>query len=230
MPRVVPVGRLSAVGAFVALALAGCAAGASPSPSSQAASPSASAAAASPSASASAEASASPSGSAEASASASASAGASGGASAGPSGVAGADLTVTGVDYAFAGIPDGVDAGTVLGFRNEGDEVHEMIVVRINDDVSQSLPELLALPQEEAMQLVQNVGVAIANPGEDAEETVTLTEEGNYGMICFIPLGTTSLPEGSGGPPASGEPLPSGIGSGPPHFTLGMLKQFSVGG
>jgi plastocyanin len=230
MPRVLPVGRLSAVGAFVALALAGCAAGASPSPSSQAASPSASAAAASPSASASAEASASPSGSAEASASASASAGASGGASAGPSGVAGADLTVTGVDYAFAGIPDGVDAGTVLGFRNEGDEVHEMIVVRINDDVAQSLPELLALPQEEAMQLVQDVGMAVANPGEDAEETVTLTEEGNYGMICFIPLGTTSLPEGSGGPPASGEPLPSGIGSGPPHFTLGMLKQFSVGG
>ena len=230
MPRVVPVGRLSAVGAFVALALAGCAAGASPSPSSQAASPSASAAAASPSASASAEASASPSSSAEPSASASASAGASGGASAGPSGVAGADVTVTGVDYAFAGIPDAVDAGTVLGFRNEGDEVHEMVVVRINDDVAQTLPELLALPQEEAMQLVQNVGVAIANPGEDAEETVTLTEEGNYGMICFIPLGTTSLPEGSGGPPASGEPLPSGIGSGPPHFTVGMLKQFSVGG
>jgi hypothetical protein len=135
---------------------------------------------------------------------------------------------VTGVDYAFAGIPDAVESGTVLGFRNGGNEVHEMVVVRINDDVAQTLPELLALPQEEAMKLVQQVGFAIADPGEDAEETVTLAEDGNYGMICFIPLGTTSVPEGT--PPPSGEPMPSGIGSGPPHFTMGMLKQFTVGG
>jgi plastocyanin len=228
MPRVLPVGRLSAVGAFVALALAGCAAGASPSPSSQAASPSASAAAASPSASASAEASASPSGSAEASASASASAGAgaSGGASAGPSGVAGADITVTGVDYAFAGIPDAVDAGTVLGFRNEGDEPHEMAVFRINDDVELSIQELLALPEDEVGEMVQQTGFAIADPGEDAEETVTVAEAGNYAMLCFIPVGTTSIPEGT--PPPSGEPMPSGVGSGPPHFTVGMVKQFNV--
>ncbi len=226
MPRT-HVRRLSAVGSFAALVLAGCAAGSSASPAastaaSAAASPSASASAA---ASASGDASASPSGSADASASASA--GASGGASAEPSGVAGADMTVTGVDYAFAGIPDQVDAGTVLGFRNNGNEVHEMVVVRINDDVAQTLPELLALPQEEAMELVQQVGRAIADPGEDAEETVTLAEAGNYGMICFIPIGTTSVPEGT--PPPSGAPVPSGVGSGPPHFTVGMIKQFTVG-
>ena len=220
MPRVVPAGRLSAVGAFVALALAGCAAGASPSPSSQAASPSASA----PAASASASASASPSGSAEASASASASTG--GGASAGPSGIAGADITVTGVDYAFAGIPDAVDAGTVLGFRNEGEEPHEMVVFRINDDVELSIQELLALPEEEVGEMIQHTGFALAAPGEDAEETVTVAEAGNYAMLCFIPVGTTSIPEGT--PPPSGEPMPSGIGSGPPHFTVGMVKQFAV--
>ena len=220
MPRVVPAGRLSAVGAFVALALAGCAAGASPSPSSQAASPSASA----PAASASASASASPSGSAEASASASASTG--GGASAGPSGIAGADITVTGVDYAFAGIPDAVDAGTVLGFRNEGEEPHEMVVFRINDDVELSIQELLALPEVEVGEMIQHTGFALAAPGEDAEETVTVAEAGNYAMLCFIPVGTTSIPEGT--PPPSGEPMPSGIGSGPPHFTVGMVKQFTV--
>jgi plastocyanin len=224
MPRV-PVRRLSAVGSFAALVLAGCAAGSSPSPAaSTAASPSASASA-SASAAASMDASASPSGSADASASASA--GASGGASAGPSGVAGADITVTGVDYAFAGIPDQVEPGTVLGFRNSGNEVHEMVVFRINDDVELTLQELLALPQEESSELVQQVGFAIADPGEDAEETVTLAEAGNYGMLCFIPIGTTSVPEGT--PPPSGAPLPSGIGSGPPHFTAGMIKQFTVG-
>jgi len=227
MPRVVPVGRLSAVGAFVALALAGCAAGASPSPSSLAASPSAAsspAASASASAYASASTGASPSGSAEASSSASA--GASGGSSAAPSGVADADITVTGVDYAFAGIPDAVDAGSVLGFRNQGSEVHEMVVFRINDDVEQTIQELLALPQDQSAELVTQTGFAIANPGEDAEETATVAEAGRYAMLCFIPIGTTSVPEGT--PPPSGAPLPSGFGSGPPHFTVGMVKEFAV--
>jgi plastocyanin len=187
------------------LAIVGCTPGASPSPqaASPAASPSASAAA-SASPSGSAEASGAPSGSAEASAEA--------------SGVAGADITVSAVDYAFAGIPDGVPPGTVLGLRNDGNEVHEMLVYRINDDVVQTLPEILALPQEEALKLITEVGGAIAAPGEDAEDTVTVDEAGAYAMICAIPFGTTEMPEGS--PPPAG---------GAPHFTAGMAKAFSVG-
>ena len=111
MPRTIPLGR-PAAGLLASLALAGCAAAQSPSPS--AASPAASSAA--PSASASAVASAS------------------GGASPGGS-AAEADVTVSGVEYAFEDLPESVDAGTVLGFQNEGQEVHEMTVFRVNDDV-----------------------------------------------------------------------------------------------
>ena len=203
----------ASVWALIALSVAACAGAASPSP--QAASPVAATPAA---ASATADASPAASESAEASGSPAASAGA----GAGPSGAPGADITVAGVDYAFAGIPDVVPAGTALGFRNDGSEVHEMAVFRINDDVELSLQELLALPEEEAMEAVQNVGHAIAMPGETAEDLVTVEEAGNYGMICFIPVGTTEMPEG---PPGESSEEPSG----PPHFTVGMLKAFTVG-
>jgi len=210
--------RLCAGWTVVAMAIAACTPAASPLP--QASSPAASPPAASASVAASPEASASPSVSAEASASPSATAAA----SAEASGVTGADITVQGVDYAFAGIPDDVPAGTSLGFRNAGNEVHEMIVFRLNDDVTQSLPELLALPQEEAMKLVTQVGVAFAGPGEDAEDVVTVEEPGTYGMACFIPLGTRELPQESPGASAAASP-PAG---GPPHFVIGMLKAFTV--
>lgn len=228
------VARLAAASAFVAATIA-CTPGAATSPQAASAPASAPAASASAGASPSADASASaaPSGSAGASGSPSAS----GGATAEPSGVADADITVTGLDYAFAGIPDDVPAGSSLGLRNEGTEVHEMLVIRINDDVTQTFQELLALPQAEAMELATTVGHTFANPGEDGEDVVTVDEPGNYGMVCFIPMGTTSLPEGSPGasagaspdaaagasPAASGE-----LGSGPPHFALGMVKAFTV--
>ena len=202
--------------ALAALAVSACAGGASPVASSPAA-----ASASAPAASASADTSAAPS--ASGSPEASASAGASAGPSAEPSGVAGADITVQGVDYAFAGIPDDVPAGSALGFRNVGNEVHEMQVFRINDDVAQTLPELLALPQEEAMKLVTMVGFTFAAPGEDGEDVVTVEEPGIYGMACFIPVGTREMPEESpGASPAAS------MGSGPPHFAVGMLKTFTV--
>lgn len=128
---------------------------------------------------------------------------------------------MTAVDYAFAGIPDVVSTGTTLGLRNAGSEVHEMQVFRLNDDVAQTLPELLALPQEEAMKLITMVGGTFAGPGEDGEDAVTVEEAGNYGMACFIPVGTREMPEGS--------PGASQGATGPPHFVVGMLKAFTVG-
>jgi plastocyanin len=136
-----------------------------------------------------------------------------------------ADVTVVGVDYAFEEMPDSVTAGTTLGFRNDGAELHEMLVFRKNDDVPQSFEELLALPEDEALQFVTEKGVAFAEPGQAAAETVTVDEAGDYLMVCFIPVGTTTMP--STDPGASGEPsLPSG----PPHVAEGMFKTFTVGG
>jgi uncharacterized cupredoxin-like copper-binding protein len=187
--------------AALAITLAACG-GASSSPSVSAAP-----ASVEPSAAASAE--SSPAASVEGSASASAS--------------AGAEITVTAVDFKFEGVPAEVASGTAMRLTNQGQEVHEMVVVRKLPTTTQSFEELLAMPEDEALKLVENIGVAFAEPGETSQEVVTTGEAGDYLMLCFIPAGTTSLP--SMDPNASDAPS---LGTGAPHFTLGMLQEFSV--
>ena len=121
-------------------------------------------------------------------------------------------IEATGVDYEYEGIPDTVPAGVVaVTFSNEGQEMHEIGVVRINDDVTMPLEELAALPPEQSMSMITFTGVAFAAPGET--DTVFLEmEPGRYGAACFIPQGTTHDSEGNG----------------PPHMTLGMLKEFEA--
>ena len=82
---------------------------------------------------------------------------------------------------------------------------------------------LLQLPQDQVQGLVEDIGFAYAEPGQTATDVVTAGEPGDYLMICFIPAGTTSLP--SIDPNASEAPS---LGTGAPHFTLGMLQEFTV--
>ena len=129
------------------------------------------------------------------------------------------ELAVTAVDYAFEGAPATLAAGTYSALlTNEGNEQHEMIVFRKADGVTESIPELLELPEEEAETKIAFAGAAFAPPGESGGSLIEL-EPGQYGMVCFIPVGTTADvdPEAAEG----GE-------SGPPHFTQGMLTEFTV--
>ena len=133
----------------------------------------------------------------------------------------GSAVEVVGVDYAFQGIPPTATVGTSFSLRNEGQEAHELVLVRKNPDVTLSFDELLALPEDQALNQVAFLGQVAANPGETASGTVTADAPGDYLAICFIPQGLTQLPEGSLGPDAS---LPAGA----PHFTLGMRQEFTV--
>ena len=133
----------------------------------------------------------------------------------------GSAVEVVGVDYAFQGIPPTATVGTSFSLRNEGQEAHELVLVRKNPDVTLSFDELLALPEDQAFNQVAFLGQVAANPGETAPGTVTADAPGDYLAICFIPQGLTQLPEGSLGPEAS---LPAGA----PHFTLGMRQEFTV--
>jgi len=193
---------LAPAGLTLALALAACGGG-SASPSASSAPAASAPASVGPSASAGAPASPSASGS--------------------PGASAAADITVTAVDFKFEGVPDEVASGTTFGLTNGGQEVHEMVVVRKLPTTTQSFEELLALPQDQATALVEDVGFAFAEPGTTAAQTVTAGEPGEYLMVCFIPAGTTSLPSLD---PNSSE-APS-LGTGAPHFTLGMTKEFTV--
>lgn len=129
-------------------------------------------------------------------------------------------MSVTGIDYEFQGVPDTVTAGILaLDFTNEGSEVHEMVVFRISDGVTESIGELLDLPEEEVGQKIQFVGSAFAEPGSGAVGFVELSA-GNYAIVCFIPVGATNA-----------EALESGeLGESPPHFTQGMVAEFTVEG
>jgi type II secretory pathway component PulK len=75
-----------------------------------------------------------------------------------------------------------------------------------------SAAELLALREQEALAMVQIVGITYAAPGETTTTFVD-AQPGRYFAACFLPEGTT----------------PTAEGHGPPHFTPGMLEEFTVG-
>ena len=126
-------------------------------------------------------------------------------------------IEVTAVDYSFQGVPSTVEAGRVgFAFSNEGKELHEFLLLRKNDDTTESFEQLLELPEEQAQAKVSEMGAAFAFPGGSDARLVDL-EAGEYMAICFIPVGLT--PEA-----AQSDQEPQG----PPHFTQGMRAEFTV--
>jgi hypothetical protein len=122
-------------------------------------------------------------------------------------------IEATGVDYEFEGIPETVPSGVVaLTLHNEGEESHEIGLVRINDDVTAPIEELIALPEEEAFSMVTFIGRAASEPGESDTVFLRMEEAGRYGAVCFYPQGTTHDVEGTG----------------PPHAALGMVSEITV--
>jgi hypothetical protein len=122
-----------------------------------------------------------------------------------------AQLDVDGVDYGFEGLPSEVAAGRVaIRFTNatDHDEPHELVLFRIADGATETVEELLALPEEEAASKMSPAGVVFADaPGSEAATMLDL-EPGRYAAVCFIPIG-------------GGE-------DGPPHFTGGMVAELEV--
>jgi hypothetical protein len=121
----------------------------------------------------------------------------------------------TTTEYEFGGLPDTIDAGvTSFDLTNDGAEVHEMVLLRKNDGVTETAEELLALPQAEALQKATLLGTAGPVPAEQTAYVVADLAAGDYIAVCFIPVGTT----GFDGPPPEA----------PPHFTQGMVHEFTV--
>jgi len=126
-------------------------------------------------------------------------------------------VEVTAVDYAFDADLDSLEAGQVaFGFANEGTELHEMALIRVNDDTTESIEELLELPEEQADTKVTFLGVSFAAPGGEDVMYADL-DAGRYVMICFIPTGSTSMEDAE-------------TADGQPHFTNGMLREFTIEG
>jgi plastocyanin len=133
-------------------------------------------------------------------------------------------IEVSGVDYRFEGLPGSVPAGTTLTFRNDGEEVHEMVVMRRNDGVSKPFMAILGQGEAAAREEVTVLGATAAPPDQAGPNGITVDQPGDYALVCFIPVGTT--PGGSGRP--GGTPAGSGPPGAPPHFVRGMITEFTV--
>jgi hypothetical protein len=127
-------------------------------------------------------------------------------------------LDVTATDYAFEGIPDEVAAGRIgFTFDNQGQEVHELVLLRFDDGVNTSVEDLVPHLEEgpEGLEgeatLIDAVSV-VAEPGEQGAALAEL-EPGRYGVVCLIPVGTLSADE---------------AGSGHAHAEEGMVAEFTV--
>jgi hypothetical protein len=126
-------------------------------------------------------------------------------------------IEVTAINYGFETDFDDVSAGTLaFQFHNAGTEIHEMALIRINDDVDESIEELIELPEEESETMTQFIGIAFGAPGA-ADTLIADVEPGRYAVLCFLPVGSTDM-----------EALESGAANGPPHFTVGMVEEFTV--
>jgi hypothetical protein len=117
-------------------------------------------------------------------------------------------VTVHAVEYAFHGVPSTLEAGpTSFELVNDGVEEHEMVLFKRADGATESLTELLELPEEQGMAKMEFTGVAFGGPGSTSYAPVEL-EPGTYFLVCFIPVG-------------GGE-------DGPPHFMQGMQQTITV--
>ncbi len=115
---------------------------------------------------------------------------------------------VVAVDHAYRGLPRSVAGGPrSFELENEGKETHELVVLKINDNVTDPVDKLLELPREQVGVRVTNAGSASAQPGEQSFVVADLTP-GRYALVCFIPVG--------------------GVSEGPPHFTRGMQAELRV--
>jgi hypothetical protein len=130
-----------------------------------------------------------------------------------------AELTVTATEYAFGGLPATLEAGAVvIDFENTGEEFHQLLVLRVNDGVTETLDELLALPEAEGQSKAAPVGGAFAAPGGTGHGMIDF-EPGRYIAICFLPTGAT---------PENMPLIEAGEHDGAPHFTQGMVVEFNV--
>ena len=118
-------------------------------------------------------------------------------------------VAVKGVDYGFEGVPAELPAGlTNFSFENVSNrELHEMVIVKKKDGVTESMQELIQQGPA-AFEKVEVENVAFAEPGKKGGAVLDL-DAGEYGMVCFIPVG--------------------GAENAPPHAAHGMVAEFTVG-
>lgn len=99
-------------------------------------------------------------------------------------------VEITAVEYAFEGVPETVPAGsTALGFSNEGDAAHELVVFRLVD--GKTLDDFLSLEGEDDPRVDEivdeEVGGTFSEPGGEVTYANLELAPGTYVLACFVP-------------------------------------------
>lgn len=122
-------------------------------------------------------------------------------------------------DYAFAAVEALALGGQqAVSLINEGEELHELNIVRIAPEETRSLEQIIqeSAGSDAPPATITPVAMGIACPGERTVFNADLSQPGRYAAVCFIPVGTTADAD------------PEGEPSGPPHAAEGMFAEFTV--
>jgi hypothetical protein len=134
-------------------------------------------------------------------------------------------------DYAFGGLPATVAPGTAFAIQNtSATELHEFVVVRLADDETRPVDQLVHEDLEATLTAGPPAMVLLAAPGSDEQIVAvgdgTITEPGRYLAICMIPTGAD--PQAYLDAAASSGGAPPSVPGGPPHAMAGMYGEFTV--
>lgn len=120
------------------------------------------------------------------------------------------EITIGGLDYAFA-VPASIPAGPVrIAFENRGEVAHELVLVRLKPNATlQDMTEAMSSGSDPREFVDGIAGILIADPGEVAlgRLSVEFTPGRTYALVCNF----TDSEEA------------------PPHSALGMMSAFTVG-
>jgi hypothetical protein len=125
-------------------------------------------------------------------------------------------VQVTAREYSFSGVQAMDTTGEyALVLANEGDELHQIVIQRIEDD---DRPALEILNENVPSDFTTDIAFGFACPDEVAEPvSVNLDQPGRYIASCFIPSGITT------------ESPPEDFDSdAPAHAARGMFEEFHV--
>jgi hypothetical protein len=130
-------------------------------------------------------------------------------------------IQVQAADTQFMNLPVDPVTGTILTFRNVGQQAHGMWVLLRNPDATkdQTFDKIATMKLSDLFKFVTVVGVLAADPGQEAQGQIVLDQPGDYAVVDLLPVGTTTAPA---------SPDPSALPSGIPNLTKGLAGTFSV--
>jgi hypothetical protein len=122
-------------------------------------------------------------------------------------------IQITATDDTYHGVPATVRSGAVgITLDNQGRDAHQVLIVRINDGVTEPFSALLQSPPEQRAQAATALGSVEVDPGQVGTVFLRLTP-GRYGAGDFLTQGTTRL---------------DAPGNGDPHYLHGLQAEFTV--